>query len=372
MKISDNKTQASRRAWPLAGVAAAAALALAACGGGGSGTPATPTPPAPTSKWSNATAATVTVSTLSLTGTGAPLVDPIGIVADGSGGFYVTEGGGSNALKHINSAGVVTQLNAAVGDGILNLYGGNLYVAASADTIQRCTTAGVCTVVANNGGTLYDIVFSSTGDAFISSFSNNKIYKVPASALVAATAATAASPVDLSTAGYCYAGCGAGTPITLTATTTYPVAASNVDASSLGGIVGLALDANNNLYAAGWGMHVVYKITPAGQLSVLAGSYGTPGFADGMGTAAKFDRPYDLLTDAVGNVLLTDRGNHRVRLIKPDGTVSTLSGTGTFGSTDGAGTGATHSAPLGITLGDDGNVYVADNGSSKIRKLVTP
>ena len=368
MKISDNKTQATRRTWPLAGVAAAAALALAACGGGGSGTPATPTPPAPTSKWSNATAATVTVSTLSLTGTGAPLVDPIGIVADGSGGFYVTEGGGSNALKHINSAGVVTQLNAAVGDGMLNLYGGNLYVAASADTIQRCTTAGVCTVVANNGGPLEDIVFSSTGEAFISSFSNRKIYKVPASALVAATAA---SPVNLSTASYCYAGCGAGTPITLTATTTYPVAASNVDAS-LGNIVGLALDANNNLYAAGWGMHVVYKITPAGQLSVLAGSYGTPGFADGMGTAAKFDRPYDLLTDAVGNVLLTDRGNHRVRLIKPDGTVSTLSGTGTPGSTDGAGTGATHNTPVGIALGDDGNVYVADNGSSTIRKLTTP
>ena len=366
MNVSSKKIQAARRAWPLAGVAAATILALTACGGGGGG--GSGPPAAATSKWGNATAASVTVSTLALTGPGTPLVKPLGIVADGSGGFYVTENN-SSTLKRISSTGVVTQLNAAAGDGMLNLYGGNLYVAASADTIQRCTTAGVCTVVANNGGTLYDIVFSSTGDAFISSFSNGNIYKVPASALVAATAA---SPVDLSTAGYCYAGCGAGTPITLTATTTYPVAASNVDASSLGGIVGLALDANNNLYAAGWGMHVVYKITPAGQLSVLAGSYGTPGFADGMGTAAKFDRPYDLLTDAVGNVLLTDRGNHRVRLIKPDGTVSTLSGTGTPGSTDGAGTGATHNTPVGIALGDDGNVYVVDNGSSKIRKLVTP
>ncbi len=364
MNVSSKKIQAARRAWPLAGVAAATILALTACGGGGGG--GSGPPAAATSKWGNATAASVTVSTLALTGPGTPLVKPLGIVADGSGGFYVTENN-SSTLKRISSTGVVTQLNAAAGDGMLNLYGSHLYVASfGGAAIQRCTTTGVCTVVANSGGGLEDIVFSSTGDAFISSWNMQKIYKVPASALVAATAA---SPVDLSTA--CYAGCGTGMPITLTASTTYPVPASNVDAS-LGNIVGLALDANNNLYAASYNKQVVYKITPAGQLSVLAGSYGSSGFADGVGTGAKFYNPDDLVTDAVGNVLLTDAWNNRVRLIKPDGRVSTLSGTGTPASTDGAGTGATHNNPVGIALGDDGNVYVADIGSSRIRKLVTP
>lgn len=134
MKILTTKP-ASRRAWPLAGVAAAAALALAACGGGGRCRHACHAHSLRTDLQMEQrhTAATVTVSTLSLTGTGAPLVDPIGIVADAAAVFMLPKVVVAMHSKHINSAGVVTQLNAAVGDGILNLYGGNLYVAASAD-----------------------------------------------------------------------------------------------------------------------------------------------------------------------------------------------------------------------------------------------
>jgi hypothetical protein len=71
------------------------------------------------------------------------------------------------------------------------------------------------------------------------------------------------------------------------------------------------------------GNHRVRKITPDGTVSTLAGS-GSAGFADGAGAAAQFDCPNWVAVDGEGMIIITEYYNKRLRKITPDGTVSTL------------------------------------------------
>jgi len=85
---------------------------------------------------------------------------------------------------------------------------------------------------------------------------------------------------------------------------------------------GLVFDASGNLYATAWAQSQIYKITPAGVVSVFAG--GAAGFADGTGTAAKFANPLELAIDAAGHIYVADTGNRAVRKISPAGVVTTV------------------------------------------------
>lgn len=100
----------------------------------------------------------------------------------------------------------------------------------------------------------------------------------------------------------------------------------------------------------------------------------TAGHADGIGVAATFDSPYGLAIDMAGNVYVADTGNHRVRKIDAMGNVTTLAGGGTVGGVasghaDGQGTAATFSTPTGVAVDASGNVYVADYFNHLIRKI---
>jgi serine/threonine protein kinase, bacterial len=131
---------------------------------------------------------------------------------------------------------------------------------------------------------------------------------------------------------------------------------------------GVAVDATGNVYVADTDNHKIRKITPAGIVTTLAGS-GSPGAQDGAGTAATFRSPYGVAVDAGGNVYVADTGNNRIRWIAPGGAVTTFAGSGSPGSQDGTGAAASFRMPTGVAVDASGNVYVSDTDNGKIRKI---
>ncbi|MDO7848010.1 NHL repeat-containing protein [Hymenobacter sp. M29] len=130
----------------------------------------------------------------------------------------------------------------------------------------------------------------------------------------------------------------------------------------------VAFDGQGNLYVADYDNQRIRKITPGGIVSTLAGS-GTTGFADGPGTSAHFNGPYGLAVDGQGVVYVSDFENNRIRKVLPNGTVSTLAGTGGRGSVDGPGSSAQIANPEGLALDGQGNLYVSEFGGHRIRKI---
>ncbi|MDR2208511.1 MAG: hypothetical protein LBE22_06015 [Azoarcus sp.] len=126
----------------------------------------------------------------------------------------------------------------------------------------------------------------------------------------------------------------------------------------------IAIDATGNLFVADTLNNRIRKITPTGEVSTLAG--GEKGFADGIGSDAKFDSPYGIAIDAAGNLYVMD--NNRIRKITPTGEVSTLAG-GEKGFADGIGSDAKFDWPSGIAIDAARNLYVADFGNHRIRKI---
>lgn len=131
--------------------------------------------------------------------------------------------------------------------------------------------------------------------------------------------------------------------------------------------IGIAVDAQGNVYVADSKNNRIRKVDPDGTVSTLAGSKN--GFADGAGTAALFNYPADVAIDAAGNLYVADLGNNRIRKITPAGAVSTLAGSGTFGFADGKGDTVRFNGPEGIAADRHGVVYVADAENNRIRKI---
>ncbi|XLZ71744.1 NHL repeat-containing protein [Massilia sp. SR12] len=130
---------------------------------------------------------------------------------------------------------------------------------------------------------------------------------------------------------------------------------------------GVALDGKGNLYIADTGNHVIRKLAPDGSVTTVAGS-GVAGFMDGQGAQAQFNGPVGVAVDTDGMVYVADTYNDRIRRIAPDGSVTTLAGTGRPGFTDGTWDVAQFDTPCGIAVGKDG-VYVADTRNDAVRRI---
>ena len=132
---------------------------------------------------------------------------------------------------------------------------------------------------------------------------------------------------------------------------------------------GVAVDKEGNVYLADAGeSNRIRKLTPAGEVLTLAG--GREGYADGRGAEAAFNTPSSLAVDAGGNLYVADTGNNRVRRVTPEGVVTTVAGSGEAGFRDGPASDARFDAPVGVAVDKEGNVYVADTYNDRVR-LVT-
>jgi hypothetical protein len=134
---------------------------------------------------------------------------------------------------------------------------------------------------------------------------------------------------------------------------------------------GVCTDLDGNIYVAEYLGCRVKIISPNGNLSTLAGN-GTPGFTNGIGSNAQFYYPQQLTVDANKNVFVVGGNNSvydKVRKITANGTVTSIAGNGTPGYNDGAGVNAQFNNPFGIVSDLQGNLFVSDADNNKIRKI---
>lgn len=262
------------------------------------------------------------------TGTAASLSGPVGVALDKSGNLYVTDyyvvgvNYYNNLIRKITTTGAVVSTLAGTGDqGFVN-GPGNL--------AQFSVPNGVAV--------------DASGNVYVADVDNNRIRMVTPAGVVSTFAGTGGrGNTD---------GAGSG-----------PNAVATFNAPSA-----IAIDGSGNLYVADFSNNVIRKITAAGVVSTLAGS-GALGFNNGVGINASFNQPNGIAVDAAGNVYVADAGNSVIRKVTAGGVVSTYSGSGTAGATDGPANTASFRRPAGLTIDLGGNIYVADAANNEIRRI---
>ncbi|WP_246464370.1 hypothetical protein [Undibacterium seohonense] len=132
---------------------------------------------------------------------------------------------------------------------------------------------------------------------------------------------------------------------------------------------GIVIDNNGNLFISASSKGVIYKVTPSGATTEVAG--GEFGNQDGTGTSAKFNYPGGMVQDISGNLYVADILNHNIRKITPSGVVTTLAGSsiGLVGTKDGVGLAASFNYPTRLAIDKAGNIFVTDTGNRTIRKI---
>ncbi|HEY9897762.1 MAG TPA: hypothetical protein V6D00_01150 [Pantanalinema sp.] len=128
------------------------------------------------------------------------------------------------------------------------------------------------------------------------------------------------------------------------------------------------LDPQGNIYVSEWFNNAIRKITPGGTVTTLAGA-GPEGYYDGPAHMAQFKNPYGMCVLPSGDLLVADRGNHRIRRVGPTGVVTTFAGTGTAGDADGSLLTAQFRDPVDMLLDPSGDLYVTEYGGNRIRKI---
>ncbi len=364
------------------------------------------------------------------TGTSASFFHPLGIAVDSATNVYVADYGNHLIRKITPSHAVSTLAGSAGVAGFANATGtaalfdepeavavdpsGNVYVADTGNAaIRKITSGGAVTTFAGSPGSpgstdaatatnalFYQpdgIAISSAGNLYVSDYFNNTIRKISSAGAVttlAGLAGTAGSAngtnnsarfwgpqgVAVSSAGTIYVADTANSIVrvvtpagVVTTLAGSPSGGSANGASSIARFYNphnIAVDGLTNVYVADTQNSVIRKITSLGVVSVLAGSPGVFGSADGPGTSALFSGPQGVAVDGAGNVYVADTGNSTIRLITSGGVVSTLAGmAGNPGNADGTGTGAQFYQPQGVAVDSTGNVYVADTWNHTIRKI---
>jgi sugar lactone lactonase YvrE len=141
-------------------------------------------------------------------------------------------------------------------------------------------------------------------------------------------------------------------------------------AARFNGPSALAFDGSGNLYVADTSSNVIRAASPAAAVTTLAGTVGSYGYADGAGLAAQFAQPTGVAVDGAGNIYVADEAANTIRKITSAGVVTTFAGAaGQCGYVDGTGTDARLCGPWGVAVDSSGNLFVAEQVTSVIRKI---
>ncbi|MFB9088454.1 Ig-like domain-containing protein, partial [Flavobacterium paronense] len=308
-------------------------------------------------------------------GTNAQFNAPRGLATDTTGNLYVIDYN-NNCIRKISNSGLVSTLSGTGTFGFINGIGtsasfkypegiatdssGNILVADVANNcIRKLTATGDTSTFSGSavrglengqGGTMamfnspVAVAVTASGITYVIDDFNSCIRKVTSAGIVSTFAGNAVLPGFLD---------GQGT------------------SAQFNNPKGIAVDASDNIYIADTYNNRIRKITSSGVVTTIAGD-GTAGYLDGQGTAAKFNNPYSLTIDNFGNIYVADTKNSRIRKISSTGLVTTVAGYILSGYADGASTVARFKNPQGIAIDNTtGTLYVADTGNHKIRKIAT-
>lgn len=313
-------------------------------------------------------------SSVDAVGAAARFEDPYAVAVDSSGVLYVADAT-DHAIRKIATDGTVTTLAGKAGTlgssdgqgstarfngplGIAADDSGNVYVADTGNnTIRKITADGVVSTLAGTAGKSGSTNGSGAAARFnspagVATDKNGIVYVVESSAGLLRKISAAGDVTTLAGSGANGMTDGSGT------------------AASFSVPFDVTVGADGTIYVLDHGNHAVRKVSTAGVVTTLAGK-GTRGNVDGSSAVALMNFPSGLAVDSAGNVYVADTDNQSLRKITPAGDVTTIAG-GSVGSTDGVGTAAKFNNPKDVAIDSVGNIYVVDRSNHTIRKGSLP
>ena len=316
--------------------------------------------------------------------TAARIAHPEGITVAANGDVYYADPD-NNVIRKVTAAtGIITTVagsggNGSSGDGGLAILAkfknaegvfvvanGDLYLADTGNHEIRKVTAltGIVTLVVGSTSPGY------SGDGGAATAAR---LRLPAAIVVAANGDMYIADTGNDTVRKVTAATGIATTYAGTGTTGYTGDGGAATSARLSGPQGLVLAGNGDLYIADTGNNVIRRVTAAtGVITTFAGT-GTAGFLGdgGVATSARLNAPESVSISASGELYIADAGNNRIRRVSTGGTITTVAGTGTAGAAGDGGlpTAAQLNSPHGIAVSTSGTYYISDRVNNEIRRV---
>jgi sugar lactone lactonase YvrE len=314
--------------------------------------------------------------------TNAELNQPTGVAIDNNGNLFIadeynyrirkvatngiiTTVAGNGIQGYSGDNGAATNAELSNPSGVATDNNGNLFIADQGNSrIRKVATNGILTTVAGNGTRGFSgdngattsaelsyptgVAIDNNGNLFIADEGNNRIRMVATNGIITTVAGNGV----------------------------YGYSSDNAAATSaeLRYPTGVAIDNNGNLFIADYMNQRIRKVATNGIITTVAGN-GTNGYSgdNGAATSAELNHPTGVAIDNNGNLFIADYFNQRIRKVATNGIITTVAGNGTNGyyGDKGVATSEELNEPAGVAIGNNGELFIADNGNNRIRKVAT-